>query len=40
MFKKHYLKLVCIPRCMYVFGVEVKRLLVALNRITLVAENG
>ena len=24
MFKKHYLKLVCIPICMYVFGVEIK----------------
>ena len=29
MFKKHYLKLVCIPICMYVFGVEIKRLSVA-----------
>ena len=27
--KKHYLKLVCIPICMYVFGVEIKRLSVA-----------
>ena len=34
MFKKHYLKLVCIPICMYVFGVEIKRLSVALNHIT------
>ena len=36
MLKKHYLKLVCIPMCicMYVFGVEIKRLSVALNRIT------
>ena len=34
MFKKHYLKLVCITICMYVFGVEINRLSVAQNRIT------